>query len=207
MPAEDHFRTFVPGRFWLGTQEALNFYRELRDELKHRVDNKIGVIPNEKYRLIWGGGLPPWHTMNIFNYFEEQGAVFVRETSYSPIWPAEIPANLHPLERLAWRSFGNWTFWHERAKKGCGDPAVEQLLAWIVDYNAVGMVMHQSMTCRATSIGQMHYKKMVQKYIELPIMLLESDIVDVRTYSETQTKERVDAFIEMVDSYKSRATP
>jgi benzoyl-CoA reductase/2-hydroxyglutaryl-CoA dehydratase subunit BcrC/BadD/HgdB len=206
MPAGDHFRTFVPGRFWMGTQEALEFYRELRDECKQRVDNGIGVIPNEKYRLLWGGGLPPWHTMSIFNYFEDHGAVFVRETSYSPYEPVEIPPNIHPLERLAWRVFGNWTFRNKKAQKGCGDPAVQRLLDWIDEYNAVGMVMHQTLTCRATTIGQIHYKRMVQEHFELPIMLLESDIVDVRAYSETQTKERVDAFIELIDSYKkSRA--
>src|SRR4030043_1590209 len=144
MPAEDHFRTFVPGRFWLGTQEALDFYRELRDELKDRVENKIGVIPDEKYRLLWGGGLPPWHSMNIFNYFESHGAVFVRETAYSPFDAAEITANVHPLERFAMKYFGGFTYRYERAKKGCGDPAVQQVLDWIGEYKAEGIVMHQT---------------------------------------------------------------
>lgn len=203
MPAEDHFRTFVPGRFWLGTQEALDFYRELRDELKQRVDNGIGVIPNEKYRLLWGGGLPPWHSMNIFNYFEGHGAVFVRETSYSPFDKIELPPNLHPLERLARRSFGIFTYRHERANKGCGDPNVQQVLDWIVEYKADGIVMHQTMTCRAYTIGQIHYKRLVQEYIKIPIMILESDIVDTRTYSEAQTQERIDAFIELIASNKN----
>jgi len=206
MPAGDHFRTFVPGRFYLGTQDAVDFYQELYNELKHRVDNGIGVIENEKYRLLWGGGHPPWHSMNIFDYFADHGAVFVRETSYSPFEAVEMPPNLHPLDRLAWRTFGNWTFRNKKAQQGCGDPKVQQLLDWIIDYNAVGMVMHQTITCRATTIGQMHYKRMVQEHVEMPIMLLESDIVDVRAYSETQTKERVDAFIELIDSHiKSKA--
>jgi len=202
MPAEDHFRTFVPGRFWLGTPEALEFYTELRNELKQRVDNGIGVIPDEKYRLLWGGGLPPWHSMNIFNYLESHGAVVVRETAYSPFDRIDLPPNLHPLERLARRSFGIYSYRHEKAKKGCGDPAVQQVLDWIVEYQADGIIMHQTMTCRAYTIGQIHYKKLVQEHIPIPIMILESDIVDTRTYSEAQTKERIDAFIELIESNK-----
>jgi hypothetical protein len=42
--------------------------------------NSTGTFKS-KYRLLWGSGLPPWHTMNIFNYFEGLGAVFVGETA------------------------------------------------------------------------------------------------------------------------------
>jgi len=53
MPTEDALSVMVPGMFMLGTQAAYDFYSELYDELKHRVDNKIGTIPDEKYRLLW----------------------------------------------------------------------------------------------------------------------------------------------------------
>lgn len=204
MPAEDHFRTFVPGRFWLGTQEARDFYREMRDELKYRVENKIGVVPQEKYRLLWGGGLPPWHTMKLFNYFETLGAVFVRETAYIPYESIDIPPLVtHPLERLAYRAFGHFTYRYEGCRKGCGNPHVQLILDWLDEYKADGVVMHQVMTCRATTIGQTHYRQLIQKYVKLPVMFLESDIVDVRTYSEEQTRRQIDTFLELVDSYKT----
>lgn len=206
--AEDHFRTFVPGRFWLGTQEARDFYQKMRDELKYRVEHRIGVVPQEKYRLLWGGGLPPWHTMKLFNYFGALGAVFVRETAYMPYELVDIPSSVtHPLERLAFRAFGHFTCRYERARKGCGNPHVQLILDWLDEYRADGVVMHQVMTCRATTIGQTHYRQLIQKYVKLPVMFLESDIVDVRAYSETQTRRQIDTFLELVDSYKTAMAP
>lgn len=58
MPGEDAFTVFVPGRYLSGEKESLDFYQELYQELKCRVHNKIGVIPNERYRLLWGEGFP-----------------------------------------------------------------------------------------------------------------------------------------------------
>ncbi len=39
----------------------------------------------------------------------------------------------------------------------------------------------------------------------MPVMFMESDIVDLDTYSEAETKDRIDAFMEMVDAHKKLA--
>ena len=84
MSIADALNTMVPGYFMMGTQEALGYYQDLYNELKERVDNGVGVIPDEKYRLLWGSGLPPWFGLMVFNYFESLGAVFPIETCYHP---------------------------------------------------------------------------------------------------------------------------
>ncbi len=203
MPTEDHFNTFAPQRFMFGEKEALDFFRFLYDELKYRVDNKIGVIPNEKYRLLWGGGLPPWHNLRLLNYFEDLGAVFVIETTYRPLDMGEIPSSVtDPIEYLAWRAFQSLTYRHERAKKGCGNPHVQLLLDLVEDYQTDGIVMHSTVSCRATTMGQLYYSNLVQEYVPVPAMSIESDLIDARTYSEAQTKMQIEAFIEKVDSHK-----
>jgi hypothetical protein len=40
----------------------------------------------------------------------------------------------------------------------------------------------------------------------MPVMFMESDIIDLHTYSEAETKDRIDSFIEMVDEYKRSAS-
>ena len=205
MPTQDAFNAFVPAYFALGSKEALDFYQELYQEVKYRVDNKIGVIPDEKYRLLWGGGLPPWHTLSMFDYFQSLGAVFPIEVTYRPYDPVEVPPSVtDPLERLAWRFMKQQTFRHEKAQKGSGVPEVELLLEFIEGYRIDGVVMHLAQTCRTWSLAQIHQLNVMKQYVKVPTLFIESDIVDVRMYSEADTQRRIDAFIETVAGYKTR---
>ena len=206
MPAEDHYNAMVPGFYCCGTQLAVDFYQELYDEVKRRVDNKIGVIPDEKYRLLFGGGLPPWHTMWMFNYFETLGAVFVIENAYRVYDPVEVPSHVKdPLEYLAWRTFLRWTQRFDKAKKRSGIATVERLLEFIDDYAIDGVVTHATRSCRATTVGQIDWLRRLNDYTKVPTMQLISDIIDVRDYSEAQWKAQIDAFVEAVDAHKKRA--
>lgn len=204
MPSQDHFSIFVGHYFLVCEPETVELYRELYEELRSRVEGGIGVLPEERYRLLWGGGLPPWHSMGIFDYFQGYGAVFVAETSYRPPDPVQVRVEdfADPLEYLATRSFERATYWHERARRGCGDPRVELLISLVEDYKVDGMVMHATRSCRATTIGQIHFKNVLHEHAKVPAMFMESDIIDLRDYAEAQTKAHIDAFMEMVDSYK-----
>ncbi len=205
MPSQDNFSCMVPGSFLLGSQESLDFCRDLYAEVKYKVDHKMGVIPDEKYRILWGGGLPPWHSMRLFNYFESLGAAMCGEgrSLYGEI--EEIPASVtHPLERLAWRFFEQSTFMHEKAQKHTGDPRVEALLEDIEDYKVDGIVMHQVFTCRTIHVGQIHTLRMLRQYVDLPQLLIEGDIIDPKLFPEAETHAKIDAFIELVGENKKR---
>jgi benzoyl-CoA reductase/2-hydroxyglutaryl-CoA dehydratase subunit BcrC/BadD/HgdB len=201
MPSQDHFSIMVGGHFYAGTQTAVDFYKELYDEVKSRVDNKIGVIPDEKYRLLWAGGLPPWHTLWIFNYFESLGAVFVIENVYRTCDPVEVPSHVKdPVEYMAWRSFLRLTKRHEKAKANSGNQTVEWLREMITDYKTDGAVFHACRSCRAMTLGQIHFKNLLSQYSQIPMMQLVSDMVDLRDYSESQWKAQIAAFIEALES-------
>ncbi len=206
MPSEDAFSAMVPAYFTLGTQEGLDFYRELYAEVKQRVDNKIGVVPEEKYRLLWGYGLPPWHTLKVFNLFKSKGAVFCIETrnTYAPPPPVDVPVKLEndPVGYLAWRYFLRATHWHEKAMAGPRNIFAQEILDVVKDYNIDGMVTHASRTCRASTIGGRFLADAVQDYVKIPVLQLTSDIIDVRDFSETEWKTSIEAFIEAVDVNK-----
>jgi benzoyl-CoA reductase/2-hydroxyglutaryl-CoA dehydratase subunit BcrC/BadD/HgdB len=203
MPSQDHFSIMVPGHYYSGTQTAVDFYQKLYDEVKYKTDNKIGVIPDEKYRILYGGGLPPWHTLWIFNYFESFGAVFVIENVYRGFDPVEVPAHVKdPVDYLAWRAFLRYTTYHEKARAHSGIPTVEKLLEMIDDYKIDGVVFHACRSCRATTIGQVHMKNELGKYSDLPMMQLVSDMVDLRDYSEAQWKAQIGAFTEALQARK-----
>ncbi len=203
MPTQDNWNCMVPNNFLLGTQEALDFYRDLRDEVKYRAEHKMGVIPEEKYRIMWGGGLPPWHTMRIFNYFETLGAVVCCEGAAQCLdWLEPPPGVTHPLERLAWRMFKMRTSDYEKAQNHTGDPNVEDLLEGIEEYKVDGVVMHRVFSCRTLHVGLIHRLRMLKQFTDIPQLLLEGDIIDPNLFPEADSQAKVRAFIEVVDNHK-----
>ena len=207
MSIEDALNIMVPSRFLLGTQQGLDFYQELYDELKYRVDHKMGVtgvMPEEKYRIAWGMGLPPWFALNIFDYFKKLGAVFPIENCYRPPDPVDVPKGLHPLRKLAWKFFNQSTYWYKKAQRNSGHPDVERLLEWIKDYNIDGVVMHCAMTCRTVHCGEIDQLNILKEHIDIPTVILESDMADAHNFSEAQFKARIDAFMEIIADYKKK---
>jgi len=211
MGTGDAMNTMVPMVFMMGTQEGYDYYKDLYDELKLKVANKEGVIPDEKYRLIWGGGLPSWFALSDFNYFNSKGAVFPVETTYRMIeaiynFDMDLSKVSDPLEHIAWRWVKFWTYWHDRARKRPGShPDVERLIQYIEDYKIDGIVMHEAFSCRSWHVGLIWQLNQLKKvYRDIPSLILESDIVDISSYNEADTRARIDAFIDTLEAVKSK---
>jgi len=227
MGTGDAMNTMVPMTFMMGTQEAYDFYKDLYEELKRKIANKEGVIPDEKYRLIWAGGLPSWFALSDFNYFNSKGAVFPVETTYrmvERIDRLDLPHTNDPLEHIAWRWIRYWTYWYDKARKRPGsEPDIERIIQYIEEYKIDGIVMHAAFSCRSWHVGLIWQLNQIAKiykpipttiigkdgrkervYRELPSLILESDIVDISTYNEADTRARIDAFIDTLEAVKSK---
>ena len=227
MDTGDAMNTMVAWAFMMATQESYNFFADLNQELKEKIARKEGVIEDEKYRLLWGGGLPSWFALKDFNYFNSKGVVFPVEITYrlvEPIYHLNIPDTNDPLERIAYRWFRYWTYMYDKAKKRPGsEPDVERLIQFIEDYKIDGVVMHEAFSCRTWHLGliwQLNQLKKIYKPIpvltlgpngaknlehrELPTLILESDIIDISTYSEVETRNQIDAFIETLEATKKQ---
>jgi benzoyl-CoA reductase/2-hydroxyglutaryl-CoA dehydratase subunit BcrC/BadD/HgdB len=223
MGTGDAMNTMVPINFMMATQQAYDFFVNLKKELEEKIAKKEGEVENEKYRLMWGGGLPAWFALTDFNYFNSKGASFPAETTYrmvAPLNQMDIPETRDPIEHLAWRWLGYWTFWYDRAQKRPGsEPDVERLINRIEEYKIDGVVMHEAFSCRTWHVGliwQLHQLSKIYKpipvyvigkdgkkekiYRELPSLILESDIIDITSYSEVDTRNKIDAFIETLES-------
>lgn len=206
MDTSDSMNTMVPGTFMLGTQEAYDFYLDLHKEVKERVDCGIGLVPQEKYRILWGGGLAPWFALGEFDYFKSKGAVFPIENSYKPFWePFELPKCDDPLEHLSRRWIKFWTYRFEKARHRLGsDPDVETLIEYIEKAHVDGVLMHSCFSCRSWHVGLVKQLTTLQKvYRYIPTIILESDMVDASSYSEIDAHARIDAFIETMETYKN----
>jgi benzoyl-CoA reductase/2-hydroxyglutaryl-CoA dehydratase subunit BcrC/BadD/HgdB len=211
MGTGDAMNTMVPIVFMMATQQAYDFFKELNEELRHKIANKEGEIPDEKYRLIWGGGLPAWFALTDFNYFNSKGAVFPVETTYRMIeavynFDIDLSKISDPLEHIAWRWLKFWTYWYDKARKRPGShPDVEKLIQYIEDYKIDGIVMHEAFSCRTWHVGLVWQLNRLKKiYRDMPSLILESDIVDISSYNEADTRARIDAFVDTLEAVKSR---
>jgi len=209
MDTGDAMNTMVPITFNLATQDAYDYYKGLYDELIEKNEKKQGVIEDEKYRLLWGAGLPSWFALGDFQYFNDKGAVFPAEVTYrnaEKLERLDLPATNDPLERIAWRWVRFWTHWYDKARKRHGSsPKVERIIEYIEDYRCDGVVFHSAYSCRSWHAGIIHQAEVLRKiYGDIPILIMEGDIVDISSYNEVDTHNRIDAFIETVDAYKAK---
>ncbi len=205
MDTGDAMNTMVPVTFNLGTQDAYDYYKDLHDELTQKIAQKQGVADEEKYRILWGAGLPSWFALGDFQYFNEQGSVFPAEVTYrnaERIELLDLPATNDPLEHIAWRWVRFWTHWYDKARKRPGSlPKVERIIDYIEDYDCQGVVFHSAFSCRSWHAGIVQQAQVLKKvYKDIPTLIMEGDIVDISSYNEADTHNRIDAFIETMEA-------
>jgi benzoyl-CoA reductase/2-hydroxyglutaryl-CoA dehydratase subunit BcrC/BadD/HgdB len=209
MGTGDAFNTMVPLNFMLGTREAYDFFLSLNRELKERIAAGSGSSKEEKYRLLWGGGLAAWFALNDFDYFSEKGASFPVEISYrlaEPVYKLDLPPTSDPLEHLAWRWTRYWTAWYQAARRRPGSyPEVERMIEYIEDYAIDGVVVHEAFSCRTWHPGLLNQLvTLKQVYRDIPTLVLESDMVDIGSYDEGETRRRIDNFVELLEEKRGR---
>jgi benzoyl-CoA reductase subunit B len=67
---------FMPAVLEYHRKEIVDFYRELKDEIKYRVEQGIAAEPNEKIRILHDG-TPPWYALDLFKDYRKQGVAII----------------------------------------------------------------------------------------------------------------------------------
>jgi len=188
----DVFTCLFPLVTLKGTKEAVDFYKQLRDEVKTRVDNKVGFVPNERFRLIWDL-FPIYHNMRLLNYFAEFGAAFVTDlygNAFSgrldPSDPFGSLANRYLSFFMRAASWGKAELYKKRAKQ----------------YHVDGIVFHSNRCCRNFTAEQPDIGAILREELGLPSMSFEGNMVDPRGYDDAQVKSKIETFIEMLEARK-----
>jgi len=173
-----------------GTMEAAEYYERLLGEVSERVKDGVGVIEDEKFRLLLSG-IPFWHHLGLFNYLEDKyGAVFVYEL-YTATWGIASLNPAKPFESLAFKMLFNPVnmpqAWSEK---------------WVVqivkDFNIDGIVLLSSRSCKATSISNIAMQKFLREKYGIPSVIIEADHTDDRAYSDVEAKAKLDLFMEIL---------
>jgi benzoyl-CoA reductase subunit B len=192
-----------------GTEDAVAYYRELREEIEERIATGKGPVTldgevqEERYRLVVEGP-PNWTSFRQFwKMFAEEGAVPVAST-YSKVGGTYDLGFRHdpsrPLETLAEYCLGCYT--------NLSLPARIDLLArYIAEYRADGFLINSVKSCNSFSAGQLHILREVEARTGKPGAFIESDLVDPRYFSAANIKNRLESYFQMLEQKRAGARP
>ncbi len=182
-----------------GTTKVVDFYTELLEEMKERVSQGISAVENERYRLLWDN-LPVWYRLKwLSDTFAAHGACLVADT-YTTAWCGS-------MKYIDENNFiDSMAEAYTRIYLNIGvDEMAKTIFEMIDKYEVDGLVMHSNRSCKPYSFGQYDIMRMVQEKKGIPCMMLESHMVDERSFSESQALTRIDAFMEVISQRGPRA--
>lgn len=189
----DAFSSMAPIVNMRGTPEAVDCYDKLKEEVKERVERKLGAIEEEKYRLYWDN-IAVWHKLRDLSERFARAKASVVVATYTKVWAYNFDPS-RPIETLA----DNYTHCFVNLDLETRIRIIEQL---IEKFTVDGMVLHSNRSCRPYSFGQYDYKVAISEKLGIPSVILESDQVDERFHNETQINTRLEAFFEALDEKK-----
>ena len=185
-----------------GTEEAVEYYRELRAEIEARMAanegpmSPDGPLGKERYRLVVEGP-PNWTSFNDFwRMFSREGAVVVAST-YTRVGGLYDTGfrhdSKHPLESLADYCLGCYTNLSLPAR-------VALLERYIRDYGADGLLINSVKSCNSFSAGQLLMLREIEKRTGVPGAFIESDLVDPRYFGKANIENRIQSYLQMISA-------
>ena len=185
-----------------GTEDAVKYYKFLKDEIQARIDQGLGVatpegeMGEEKYRLVVEGP-PNWTSFRDFwKMFYDEGAVVVA-SSYTKVGGVydydgfrHDPDN--PLESLADYCLGVYTNRNLPTR-------TDMLARNVKEYNADGLLINSIKSCNSFAAGSLLMMREIETLTGKPAAFIETDLVDPRYFSAANVKNRLESYFQMID--------
>jgi 2-dehydropantoate 2-reductase len=171
-----------------GTQEAVDYYRELKAELEERVAQGVAAVPGESHRFYWDGP-PIWHArLPLARVFADRGVAVVASTFCDVFTlPGLDPDD--PVESMARTYtgvFGN------RSE----DYKTAHLAAQFEQYGVDGAVFHDSRTAPEASHVRYGLAVRTERVTGVPAFVIEADSHDPRLFSSDPLQGLLSTFLE-----------
>ena len=206
MHSRDFWSSMPPALFLMGDlQDTLQCYKNIYNEVKDRVDNNVGAIDEEKYRLVFAE-LPPWHSLGFFDQLAERGWNFVIESyGYRPPIPLDLSGIDDPLERLTRFSLQFYIGYYKDAFEqsvpagAFAFPYLKYAREWRCD----GALLHPLISCRSASTHLPYVSNLLMDRLKIPSLTIEGDIVDLRLFDPEDAISKAEPFEETMDHYRN----
>ena len=174
-----------------GTQQAVDYYRQLLAELEERITAQVGAVDDEKYRIYWEG-MPVWGRLRQHSelFTKLQSSVLVSTYCSSWIFPdfdAEDPIRSMAKAYLALFIVRSDAYKEEYIKKMLGK------------FHIDGIIYHDAKTCPCNSNSRYGMPQRLEQETGIPSLIISGDLNDLRCISDEQTRTNIEAFIEQLE--------
>ncbi|MGI6418356.1 MAG: 2-hydroxyacyl-CoA dehydratase subunit D [Thermoguttaceae bacterium] len=173
-----------------GTQEAVDYYQVLVDELNQRVAEGIGAVEGERFRIYWEG-MPIWGKLSSLSkqFIELKTAVVASTYCNSWIFDALDPAD--PFRSMA-RAYSSIFICRSEEYK---EQYIKQMAE---EYQVDGILYHDAKTCPNNSNCRYEMPQRLHRQLGKPYLVINGDLNDLRLYSEEQARTNIEAFAEQL---------
>ncbi|MBD3213345.1 MAG: hypothetical protein GF311_12115, partial [Candidatus Lokiarchaeota archaeon] len=198
---KDTFGGLFPLFTMPGLKAPIRLYKRMYKEAKERVDNGIGALENEKYRLMFEG-IPFWHSLKYFSTLEKYGAIIVYETytyAFSKYMNPKVTKEMvlnKPIEAMSELMLSFWYIYDLETR-------IRKFKETVDEWNIDGVLLHNNMSCRPNACGLYDLKKHLQEDFDIPCLIITGDMNDPRKFNEVQISNQIESFIELLNKRSS----
>ncbi len=190
--------------------EAVTFYRNLRDEVRERVQDGIAALPTERYRLMHDNQ-PPFYWLGIYKVAEQYGATAIgSHTSFTLMGAYEdgkdgrLGPRRHPRELgLSFKGRGDLVTY--LAEWYADTPFYEDIitpqtrltntLRFVEEWGVDGVVIHLNRGCEGVTAGALELRQALRER-GIPATVYEGNYVDRRDLSQSVVVDTLESFLE-----------
>jgi len=204
------YSLYVLGTLMKHSPVVVDFYKELRDEVKERVEKGIAAVASERCRVM-SDTQPPWAFLSVFRYLEKFGAVSVGslytfgligmwEVKPDGTWgpratPQELGITLETRDD-ALRYLAEWTLSRPEWQHFYSPHLKSELMIRIArEWKLDGVMLHYNRGCEGLTLG-IAENRLALIEAGFPVMAFEGNMGDDREFDEARTLARIDAFME-----------
>ncbi|MFW9780481.1 MAG: 2-hydroxyacyl-CoA dehydratase subunit D [Candidatus Heimdallarchaeota archaeon] len=182
----------LPAVVLRGEQVAIDYYWLLLEELKERVENGIGAVPNEQHRTYWEG-MPIWGKLRSLSeqFIDLQTSVVA--STYCSSWVFRGFGEF-PNDPFAGMAKAYTELFINRSDHAKENYLKKEFQKFKVD----GVVWHNARTCPNNSNTRYGMPNRLELDLNIPNLLIDADLNDLNVYSEEQTRMNIEAFVEQL---------
>ncbi len=174
-----------------GTQQAVDYYRQLLAELEERVSARVGAVDDEKYRIYWEG-MPIWGRLRQHSELFAGLHASVLVSTYCSSWIFPDFDASDPIRSMAKAYLGLFIVRSDAYKEAYIKHMLEK-------FKIDGIIYHDAKTCPCNSNSRYGMPQRLERETGIPSLVISGDLNDLRCVSDEQTRTNVEAFIEQLE--------